>query len=319
MKMKLFFITISIAAAAQLTAAGFYIGQKVKIKIEKTWYAATVVKVKAGSCYVSYDGYGSDSNQWVDNSYIHPKNTRGKNKIHTTQLTTSARFKQIEKKYGIAIKWKINAAFLPKYWKTKPINGNAVALDQQELKRFPVLIEKSLSRYPHSVIKKNLKGIYLAKELQFYGVGYGGTYYYDQVYITSQGVANNYNDEFIIKSFHHEFSSILMTNYNFPKAAWAACNKRGYKYGKGGMNAIKSGTASLSGSPRTYKNGFISQYSMSAIEEDFNVFSETMFIEPAKMQRLIKQYPIIAKKARVWLRFYKKIHPTFTKSYFFSR
>ncbi len=325
-------VVVLFAVSSQLTAASFYVGQKVKIKFEKDYYKATVLKVKPDSCFISYDGYDSKWNQWVDNSYIVPQQSTSSSsaanqfplkmtrvvtgpdgskykviirwKINT-DLSTDDYLKQLESKYSIKIKYRIDSSFFPADWKLKPVNASATVVDGSELERLPKLLAQALKRYPDAVIKKNLKEICISKVLNFYGDDYSGTNYYNRVYLVNNGKANGYTDAFILGTFHNEFSKVLLENFKFPKAVWIECNGKGFKYGN-------SDSTSTTGSEKYYAKGFLHGYGMTSFEEDFGSYSEAMFLQPAKMRRLIKKYPIIQMKAWLWLAFYVKVHPELT-------
>lgn len=248
----------------------------------------------------------------------HRKNVDTNNGTATPPSAT-ALAKRLEEKYRIKIIRHSSADVFPKSWQQEPISAHMVEIDEKEFLRLPALLETALAKYPAALIAKNIKSIVLAKEIVFYGVGYGGTNSLKSVYICNAGKAGGYSDLFIIDSFHHEFSSILLRNYTFPNQKWLACNLKGFSYNPsdhGGRKAIEEGTASLEGSDRLYRKGFLSQYSMSELEEDFNVYSGLIFTDPEKFKDLLNKYGAIGKKFEIWLSFYASIDKCFTRQYF---
>ncbi len=231
-------------------------------------------------------------------------------------------FHTLEKRYGITVKHAYDGDFFPRSWIEKPISARFTPLDDEELKRFPSLLEKALSRYPERVIRNNLKGINLAGGIYFYNLRYGGTYTGTIVYLTSGGVRKGYTDTYIIGSFHHEFSSILLRNYRFPKSEWLAANPKGFSYrftDHGGRRALQDGSDSLTGTAKLYRDGFLNQYSTAGFEEDLNEYSGRILTDPAGFKKLMKTYPRIEKKFRVWLSYYRSVDRVFTEDYIFNR
>lgn len=121
----------------------------------------------------------------------------------------------------------------PYSWYSGDINGKAVSLDSSEILRSTEIVKKALLKYPVEVIKKNLDKIYIMKSLEFFGVIYGGTNTKNKVYISNNGIAAGYTNDFIERLFHEEFSSVLLANYPdaFDKDAWAEINEHDFKYG----------------------------------------------------------------------------------------
>lgn len=48
----------------------YAVGEKVEVEWKKTWYAARILRVKGGSHYVSYTGYGKEWDEWVSSNRI---------------------------------------------------------------------------------------------------------------------------------------------------------------------------------------------------------------------------------------------------------
>lgn len=224
----------------------------------------------------------------------------------------------LESKYKIKIYYKSFKEVIPKEWTSNPINANLTKISNKELKRFPRLLKEVLYKYPHAVILKNLKGVCLAKKMTFYGTQFGATNSIDIIYLTSGGENNGYTNQYLYEAFHHEFSSILLRNYNFPRNKWLSCNPKDFKYKGGGVQAIKKNIASQKGTKSLYKKGFLAQYSLSDFEEDFNLYSEMIFVQPKIFKSLSKEYKAIDEKFKIWLSFYQSIDKSFTQDFFFN-
>ena len=236
----------------------------------------------------------------------------------------SAAFAPLREEYGIDVCFIVSFGFFPTEWRQPPINARATPISRSELQRFPTLLRLSLAKYPKVVISKHLTAICLAKEMYFYDTPYGGTNSGDVVYLCSEGEEQGYTDDYLINSFHHEFSSILMRSHPFPSRQWRACNAPGFKYtgsdpDSAGRTAITQNKADLAGSEELYRAGFLSQYSTADIEEDFNMFSGLLLSRPRETRTLIQQYPRLKKKYEVWLAFYRSINNQMTETFLLQK
>jgi hypothetical protein len=225
----------------------------------------------------------------------------------------SPTLKSIEDSYGVKIISDYSPLIFPAEWRNAKIPPVATQIDPDQLERYDYVLNVAFRSYPKSVIRKNLKNVYLLGSLTIFGVSAGGTYSDDSLYLVGFPEERGYTDLFLIEFFHHEFSSILLKNYKLDEAKWSGTNPRWFKYGRGGIDAIRRGHASLVGTPELYQNGFLSEYSMSSIEEDFNVFSQKVFARPALMSARINRYPYLKKKFTVWAEFYSKIDSRLTE------
>jgi hypothetical protein len=168
------------------------------------------------------------------------------------------------------------------------------------------VVERFLSRYPKDVVKTNLSDIYLVAKLEFDGKSYGGTYSSSAIYIRIKGEFFRYSDASVQAAMHEEFSSILFRNYRFPKEAWEAINRPGWKYeGTGfemlGREDVYDQTEEL------FRDGFLAKYSQSSLENDFNMFVGWAFTKPDHLRKVVSKYERIKGKYQLVIQFYKSI------------
>jgi hypothetical protein len=213
----------------------------------------------------------------------------------------------IEPFSGIPIYWKAKGNFYPSSWLDPPISGTAVSLEKTQLQRGIDLVSKAIEKYDKDILAKNLKKIYLFKNINFYGVNYGGTNSNDAVYMTIQANHSGYTDTYIESTFHHELSSIFLRNYPscFKKKSWLKVNGKDFEYGKGGMEAIKAGEVSFQYEAKYHERGFLNQYGVSALEEDFNTFSQDYMMGEEKLTKAAQKYPLVRKKLNLIKKFYR--------------
>lgn len=204
----------------------------------------------------------------------------------------------------------------PPDWLDKPINGLATSLDSVEVSRSIRIIQNALKKYPADLLKPTLDGIYVLKSISFFDVEFGGTNSKTTVYLTNDGTKQGYTDTYIEQTFHHEFSSILLRNNweKFDYQSWSDLN--GDNYGLGGVDALKNNKASTIIDTTLCRNGFIYEYAVSDLENDFNSIAENLFLPETNFWQVVDNYPIIRKKAELTIAFYNALNPIFTEAYF---
>lgn len=225
--------------------------------------------------------------------------------------------KELEKK-EVRFEFTVNENTFPSEWKNEEIDAYGVKLDPSEIARSKKVIQKALSKYPKEVLENHLERISILKSIRFFGVDYGGTNMDKVVYLANSGKENGYTDAFIEKTFHHEFSSVLLLNYPqyFEEKKWTVFNGFDYFDASGGVNAIKNGTDGLNFDEKFLEAGFLFEYGASSMENDLNSFAENIFCQSDEFRNLLKKYPRINYKYKLMIDFYSKINPAFTESWF---
>ncbi len=216
---------------------------------------------------------------------------------------------------GVKLVCGVESNMFPPFWRSGRINGKAVGFTRKIALQKLKLFKREMSRYPASVLRKNLRKIYILKELSFYGKNYGGTYLASKRAIY---IAARFGDQYVKRLIHAEFSSVLLKKYSrhFSDSAWRALNKPGTRYGRGGRQALISGKSSTRYSKFYYKQGFLYQYGKATVEEDYNSFSGNVFGKRKEFWYAVNNYKIIRKKFLYTVAFYNKINPRFTVKYF---
>jgi len=234
---------------------------------------------------------------------------------YTTDYKKS--LQELGQQYNIQIIYNVGSDFLTKEAQQPPKNGKAPQIECFEIARFARLLPQILQQYPMKLISTNISAIKLTKQLVFYGVKYGASYTGDVIYLSNNGYGNGFTDFYIQQSFHHEFSSLLMRNYNFPVQKWLDANKPGFQYTIDFESVIASidEDTDLGGEIQYYQNGVIAKYSYTTYENDFNLFAQMVFNEPERLKELVKKYPIIKKKYLIVKEFYLSISPFFAETF----
>lgn len=225
----------------------------------------------------------------------------------------------------ILIEHKSIKNFVHPSWFNDPISFEFKELeDIDRIRNAEEAIYQAFSQYPSQVLIKHIGVVALLKEIKAYGEKYGATYVFFKGYPNSSGiyialedhVPNEELSDYIIDSLHHEFSSIIMKSDKFPDEQWRSLNLKSFKYKHdnrlGGVDALKSREFGAQNDKKIlYLQGFLSQYAMTNVEEDFNVYSGMIMTHPYEVKNLIIEYPIVRKKVKLWLDFYKSIDQEF--------
>lgn len=236
-----------------------------------------------------------------------------------------AAFEPISSKYGIKVVYEIGDDYFsplknqpfpvgpPRYSKIKPIRHRV-------LMQYPYFLQRAFDKYPVNVIKNHLSAIYFAREIDIAGRKAGGTYdpFRRIIYLVDNGEKN---DDQAMSTFHHEFSSLLIKSHSFWINLWTDHLPKDFKY----LDDIYETWKEVEEAGKTftgnncYELGFVTDYGLTNLENDFNEYSEMIFTYPQMFKKIMDQYPRVRGKFLVWLEFYQKIDPIFTEEYLFGK
>jgi hypothetical protein len=210
----------------------------------------------------------------------------------------------IERCYGVEVVDRVTRNFFPRdLWPRTHARSLPRAARGPALK----LLIRALVRYPTRLIRRHLASIRLAESLAIDGLPYGGTLHQGNLYLATGPTPN----ESMVRAFHHEFSSALYRSSPFPGPEWVACNPPTFHYGRGGRHAIRIGSVGF-GNTDLFARGFFTPYACADLENDFNVFSETVLAEPIRARTLIDRHARLKAKWQVWIQFYGEQDASFT-------
>ncbi|MEO7983993.1 MAG: hypothetical protein ABI688_07920 [Bacteroidota bacterium] len=221
---------------------------------------------------------------------------------------------------GVMIRFGYSTTIFPESWQPSPISAKGEPISKSEIQRCKTVMIKALSKYPPNALQKELDAVYFLKSMKFYDVGYGGTNSTDALYLTDDGTESGYTDLYLEQTFHHEYSSILYRNHPsfIDEEAWKKANIAGFDYNdpENGVGAIRNNESSQDLDTLLCKKGFLTQYSLSGMENDINTFAQNIFSPSEGFWQIVDQYPRIRIKTRLLIDFYNKIDPLFTYNYF---
>ncbi|MGG9961317.1 hypothetical protein [Ferruginibacter sp. SUN106] len=221
---------------------------------------------------------------------------------------------------GVAVVFSYSASIFPDSWRTVEINAYGKEIASAEIDRTKEVAIKALRKYPTPLLTANLKAIYFLKEMEFFKTPFGGTNSSDNLYITSDGLTHGYTNDYIEQTIHHEFSSILFRNHPeyLDTAAWNKANEPGFVYNDaaGGVGAIQNNQSSQDVDTILCKKGILTQYALSAMENDLNTLAQNLFCPNRGFWKAVEKYPRLKTKVILLISFYSRFNPAYRESYF---
>jgi hypothetical protein len=221
---------------------------------------------------------------------------------------------------GVLVSFAYSPSVFPSSWQSAPINAKGEKLSASEIRRRKYVMVKALRKYPLTALRNDLKAVYFLKSMTFYDVGYGGTNSSDALYLTNSGESQGYTDLYLEQTFHHEYSSILYRNHPslMDETGWKKANIEGFDYNdpENGVGAIRNNESSQDLDTVLCKKGFLTQYSLSGMENDINTFAQNLFSPSEGFWKIVDQYPRIRRKTKLLIDFYNRIDTQFTEEYF---
>ncbi|MEL0606086.1 hypothetical protein [Pseudoalteromonas undina] len=180
-------------------------------------------------------------------------------------------------------------------------------------------IETALEVYPKGFVSKFINAIYISGPMLMEGAEAGGTYSRNSIILSNISDKNgtNFNYENSLRGVHHELSSLIYLRSPFVNIAWQGLLPESWSPASSNYEAL---TQDRNMGP-DYKNGFLSTYGKTNIENDFNIYAEFAFAEPEKLRGLAAKYPTIAKKLSLFITAYTQVFPEYQQGFeeYFTR
>jgi hypothetical protein len=159
--------------------------------------------------------------------------------------------------------------------------------DYEELAKYVELFRKEFFKYPKAFVENTkLKKVAMVKNLINQGVPVASMpdYYQENLYMDIY--IGNYDKVYQRHVIHHEYYHMIEQQFHgtsyYKDPQWAKFNDPSFQYGSGGINSRES-SVQVVNHPR---EGFISGYAMSGLEEDkAELFATLMTTEEEDMIR----------------------------------
>lgn len=223
----------------------------------------------------------------------------------TASPSRKEQMKQIEQRaghiynsYKVKVIYKYNKfEYFSKYQRRSPTIARGVQADLGDTLIMLSVIEYFLATFDKKLILDNLNSIYLTKELSFRGKEYGGTYSYNCIYVNIQNLENEYLMSYALMTLFHEFSSVLLYNFNeySPEKEWVKINDPGFRYSGHAINVLHQDNLHDQ-NEEYYQSGFLIEYCKTNFENDFNVYAQWYFTKKEKLVELASKYEKIKLK-----------------------
>jgi hypothetical protein len=221
---------------------------------------------------------------------------------------------------GIKVQFDYSLTIFPRNWQGTPVNAKGEAIPPAEIPRSKVIIAEALNKYPSGVLRKDLANVYFVRSMRFFDTPYGGTNSTDAVYISNDGEKGGYTNYYLEQTFHHELSSIFFRNHTdqLDTTEWKKTNIATFNYNdpENGVGSIRKNQTSQEIDTLLCQQGFLTEYSLSSMENDINTYAQNLFCPSAYFWRVADKYSRIGKKVRLLITFYHRIDPFFTEEYF---
>jgi hypothetical protein len=174
-------------------------------------------------------------------------------------------------------------------------------------------VRKALSKYPPTLLQRYLSAVFISGILKIYGVQAGGSYAHSWIVVSATPDYEQFGSEVYEATLNHELSSLFLKNSDFPMKRWEMINEADFSYLPRQIDVVRS--AALANrrdpteSPSWHMAGFVSDYGMASLENDFNTYAELAMTHPGRLRELAAQYPRIRAKTRILVEFYSSLAP----------
>jgi hypothetical protein len=179
------------------------------------------------------------------------------------------------------------------------VNGVATRVDRDALPPALDGIEQALAVYPPGFIAQHCKAIFLCGSLKLGGAEAGGTYGPAWIIlVATRKVGEAGIFETARLGVHHELSSLIWNANPRLIARWTAELPANWRPAATPTEELAAGRPEVVRGERdsARSDGFLSAYGATSIENDFNVYAETIFTDAGRVLRLAKSQPRVARK-----------------------
>lgn len=232
-------------------------------------------------------------------------------RCHVSNSSAKQRAEAIGNREGILIGMgSPDTFFVPPYEAKDAKLGGDIATAVTSAAIVPALdgIEDALRVYPPGFFGQHCKAIFLCGSLRFEGVPAGGTWRKSWIILSAsdafgeKGVYKN-----VYSGVHHEFSSTVWARFPELGQPWGALVPTRWRATSNEKQVLQATDTLL----ESASDGFLSPYGATNLENDFNVYAETVFTNPAHVEKQAAQYPVVAKKLALLMDAYIQLDARF--------
>ncbi len=199
----------------------------------------------------------------------------------------------------------LNDDFVSPYWRAR--SGFKIAkVDKRVLPKARRVVNAFSSRYKNKLLRETLKSVNIVGIFRIGKMNYSGSYRRNTIVLK---VPMRHSDFYLERVLHHEYSSILLNKYSMPwkdKLKWKQSSD---VYGGKKLRNyyLRNSQGARSEHKSLLRKGFLTPYSATTFENDFNILAEYLFMKPRHFKYLAKKYPKIRIKRDIAIRYYCKL------------
>lgn len=229
------------------------------------------------------------------------------------RANVEAQARRLEQTYGIRIGYGNPADFwAPPYLAEDAATPGAIMTPAKPRDAALALqgVEAALRQYPSGFVAKLIKAVFVSGELVMEGETAGATYSYAWIIVSARsGRAAGDLRGLGFAAFHHELSSFVLSADIGTRGKWSEFGPPGWQYAASAGEQLRR--AAMKDPP--FDTGFLNAYGATSIENDFNMYAETMFGSPNDVACLAQKYPLIRRKLDFVMETYVALDPAFTE------
>lgn len=217
------------------------------------------------------------------------------------------------------IKTELGALDVPAAWLRPKVNPAWLILHHDEAADWIDLVQSLVNEYPSHLVRDSVDCIFVLKYLRLRNITVGGLAMDRKIFLNvSDGHLQPKTKARLSRIFHHEMSSMLLRQHPhcLNTAKWSAVNEPDFKYqGWAGV----SGKAVDASSEALKSKGFFREYCQSALENDYNIISESLMLGSEELWHDAGTYPRIAQKVIMAIEAYQGFDQRFSMQFFLER
>lgn len=172
-------------------------------------------------------------------------------------------------------------------------------------------VQSALTKYPPELIKNHLHAVFIAGLIKTFGTEIGASYHKTWIYLSALEKYEPGGSNLYELNLHHELSSLFLNRASFPSTSWKSVNSEEFKYLSKSVDVVKAAAVESRQDPQNahmwYQDGFVHDYGMSSLNNDFNMYAELAMADPEKLAELAQQYPRIKAKTQIFVEFYSSL------------
>lgn len=200
---------------------------------------------------------------------------------------------------------------IPDAWKLEPVAAPDIVPGLKA-------ISTALSAYPQSYVKaasSQVGIIYLCRKISINGLEFGGMFSAGAIYVPAIDMDDAYEVTFAQDAVHHEFALTGLYGGQSPQDAWRAVNPPGFAYrgdtDKSIVDTAEHRADANDATDDVHEAGFIFEYAKASLVEDWQTYAEQAFGHPEGLIGLVKRFPRVKAKAKIFVDHYEMLDPAF--------